>query len=173
MKDSQTKKIIILIVILAVLAAGAVLFKLHGLKTAPGGHKEQPGKQFFGNITDLPAKQLPSDLPKDIIIEKDATVIHSYTATTPQNKQQSTVVYSTIKSPSSVIYDYTNYFFKNDWAVVTDNNTAQLANQIYTISAVHKTSSASSSLSNYRINVTAYPSSNFSKSTVSIILVSK
>lgn len=70
---------------------------------------------YINSIKDLPTTEVPPALPQDIVLAKDAQVVHSYTGINPQGQQQSTFIYTTTESLKTMTQAYTDYFTKNDW----------------------------------------------------------
>ena len=90
------------------LIAWAILF--FGFHVAGGPSKNAP-------ITDLSANQIPSALPQDVVIEKDAQIIHSYVAAMSGGKSQATIIYSTNTALATVVIEYEKYFANGGWTV--------------------------------------------------------
>jgi hypothetical protein len=78
-------------------------------------HGQAPGITQSNVIKDLPPSQVPPAMPQGIVLAKDAKVLHSYTAVTPQGMAQSTLLYETKESPGLLLQKYTQLFLKNGW----------------------------------------------------------
>jgi hypothetical protein len=112
----QNKKISLLVVAIIVIAAlGYWGFKQGWfLKKSPNSSTTPVGSN---SIQQVPGGKLAANMPTDIILPKDAKITSSYTGITPDGKNQSTVIFSTLENPATVIQDYRKYFGKNSWAV--------------------------------------------------------
>ena len=82
------------------------------------------------NITDLPIGQIPPAMPQDIILAKDANVIHSYTEVDKGGQQKSTIIYSAPKM-GDILAQYRDYLTKNGWQITN----SKLPNSQYSIQA--------------------------------------
>jgi hypothetical protein len=70
------------------------------------------------NLHQIPGGALPPNMPADIVLAKDAKIISSYTATVGNQQTQSTLIYSTSKTPTSVISDYIKFLTKSGWSMI-------------------------------------------------------
>lgn len=72
--------------------------------------------QFENTITELPAGEMPANMPQDIVLAEDSTIISNYMATTPSGKIQSTFIYKTQLTLNDLASRYTDHFIKNGWS---------------------------------------------------------
>src|SRR5690349_10468186 len=98
----------------------AVIYLFWLLRSKPSGSQQNvqtapPMLTPTNTIRELPTTQTAPGLPKDIVLANDAHVLNSYTATTPQGKQQLTLIYTTKQAPSALYPAYKAYLSKNSW----------------------------------------------------------
>lgn len=86
------------------------------------------------SIKQIVGGKLPPDMPKDIILAKDATVVSSYSAVPNDTQTQSTVIYKTSQNIVLLNFDYRNYFAKNGWALQVEKTAGTSTSiQVYSI----------------------------------------
>jgi hypothetical protein len=110
-------KIELAIIIVILLCMGAYFYSRHKTPVQPvvGGPSNNSIKQ-------IPGGKLPPALPKDIVLAKDAKIISSYTAMRTDNKEQSTLIYST--ASTTLFTSYITYLARNQWSILTGIATA-------------------------------------------------
>ncbi len=115
----QNKKITLIVVVILVIA----VFVLWGYKRDWNVKKINTTIQQTpsnNSIKDLPVTEVPPGIPKDIILPKDANVLHSFTAVTGDGQNQSSLIYTTTEL--NLIRAYIEYFAKNGWAIEAGPN---------------------------------------------------
>ncbi|HEY4516276.1 MAG TPA: hypothetical protein VJH67_03770 [Candidatus Paceibacterota bacterium] len=75
--------------------------------------------QNTNSILPLSNEEIPSDLPQDIVLDKDAVILSSYTSKTEDGKTQSTISYSSNLTLKAINNLYAKYFLDNNWEVAT------------------------------------------------------
>src|SRR3989344_3743404 len=70
--------------------------------------------QFENTIVELPLTEIAADIPQDIIIVEDATIISSYKSES-DGKVQSTLIYRTKTPQPELAFKYTDYFIEKGW----------------------------------------------------------
>ena len=91
----------------------AIFFSLHAQKSPT-----MPVSTITNNLHQIPGEKIPPDMPTDIVLAKDAKIVSSYTATIPGGQTQSTIIYSTSETQTSVIGDYIKFLGKNGWSMI-------------------------------------------------------
>ena len=84
----------------------------HGWFVKKSANPQSSPATLNSNIQQMSGGELPPDMPKDIILPKDAKVINSYTAVAPDGQSQSTLVYDTAESLGALNQAYFAYFAK-------------------------------------------------------------
>ena len=81
---------------------------------------KQPYKPEVAVKSTPPTDELPY-LPQDFPIDKNATVIHNYTTTSPQqtNVEQHTRAYASSRTQADLYKTYNDYFKRNNWTIIS------------------------------------------------------
>ena len=111
-----------------------------------------------GSIKELSVKKIPPNFPFGIVVDDKAYIVHSYTGFTSSGKEQSTLVYYTIKPVKKIIEEYIAYFKSKNW------NVEQKDISLTSIEA---------SLTNSVINITVFSDQYSSQSTVTINMLTQ
>ena len=117
----QNKKIILVLVAFFVIAALAyAAYKYGWLAGKNSKNSQQAPKAVLSTIKDLPESEIPPEMPLDIILPKNAQIVHVYTAKLTNGNIQSTLIFSTDNpsATSTIFSDYLNYLAKNHWALL-------------------------------------------------------
>lgn len=115
---TDRKQINLLVIAITILAVGLLTWSYVGhWQTRPSQQSTTTTMNNSGSMTMLPENQIPSAIPQDIVIDKNAKIVSNYTGVTAEGKAQSTLVYSSQESSSQLITTYIQYFSKNGWRV--------------------------------------------------------
>ena len=126
----MNKKVLILIVVLAVIAAGAVIWKAKRVPVKPinpgnQGQSSQPKVE----VTAIDPTKLPQGLPSDLPMESGAQVLQNFEAKDPvSGKTQASRAYVSKKTLDEVFASYQSYLQKNGWSVQSTINQPGLKN---------------------------------------------
>lgn len=120
----ENKKVwVSLLVLVIILTLGLVWFKFY---------KEAPQlESVIIKFNTLSPGEVASDIPVDILTEKDVEVIHTYTAISKENIRQSTLQYLSNKSLEDNINFFANYANRNYWILTAVSTTTQDAFYFY------------------------------------------
>ncbi|HVN26365.1 MAG TPA: hypothetical protein VMT99_01800 [Candidatus Paceibacterota bacterium] len=84
----------------------------------PASHPSMTGNAApTGTPTFAPQGQLTPQFPQELVLDKDAQVISSYSATYSPTVHEYSAVWNTSTSLATLRADYKNYFTSNGWTV--------------------------------------------------------
>lgn len=129
MSSSIKKAVLIVLGIVLLSALGAVVAS----QFRKSDTAQVEDKKLEVNKTEVPASQLPGNLPQDLPYEKDAKVIQNFSAVAEDGAKQYTRSYETKRSAAENIKVFTDYLTKNGWTI-----TATIQNGEYNVVAARK-----------------------------------
>lgn len=73
------------------------------------------GRSHSNPILDLSLTQIPPGITPDMILDKNAVVLRSYTTTTAKGQPESAIIYTSEESSESLFMGYITYLTKTGW----------------------------------------------------------
>lgn len=110
-------KILIGVVVLGLIGVG-----LYFLTDQYSPFNGKTNKESGITLTNVPISILPNNFPSNLPIETGAQLLENYEAVAPDNRKQSTQVYTTRKSLSENIKIYSDYMQKNGWQITSQED---------------------------------------------------
>lgn len=123
----QSRKVILIFAIIALVAVGIALYQLWQNKQAGQGDLEV--KEEITR-TAVPQTSLPPKFPEGIPIEKNAEILTNLHVTTPSGGFQSTRMFVTQESLDDNFTLYKQYFMSNNWVIASSSNSDPKLKQI-------------------------------------------
>lgn len=115
----NTKKIVIILVLAVLIAAGAFYL----LKTTRENNvRETALEASLVQKTDVDFSKAPEKFPSDVPIESGARLTQNYNATTPDGKLQATRSFETTQSLDANLVKYTDFLKSNGWDIQATTN---------------------------------------------------
>jgi len=131
---SPKAKIVISSLVALCIIAALVYVLVNTTSKTPVDDTTKPDHQTQPKVTrtDVDPTVVPEKVPKDIPMEKGATIIQNYTLATTDGKAQSTRAFKTSKSLADNYKLYTNYFNDNGWTIqnFVDNPKSKMINAV-------------------------------------------
>lgn len=123
----QSRKVIFIFAVVALVAIGVALYQFWQNKQAGQGDPEV--KEEITR-TAVPQSNLPPKFPAGIPIEKDAEILTNLYVTTPSGDFQSTRMFITSESLDDNFDLYKQYFMSNNWVIASSSNSDPKLKQI-------------------------------------------
>jgi hypothetical protein len=115
----QSKKIIWVFVVIAIVAVGVAIVVGLLSKQQTTSDKSTKSGEFTVNKKDVAITKLPDKFPADLPMEKEAKVLQNYTSTTAAGGYQATREFETKKTLAENVKIYTDYLKKSGWTMGT------------------------------------------------------
>lgn len=130
MKNIKWKSIILLVISTITVVVFVVLFGFgYYQKYGKGWPRVTPAPTSLSKIINVKGDQLPENLPKDIVFEKEVEILQNYSTNPfPYNKEltlyqiQSSFSFVSKKGPDENFALYQKYLQANDWQTVNSRN---------------------------------------------------
>ena len=106
--------VLALLALVVVAVAGYFYYELQKSTTNVISHTDLTKSIPDNSTKDLPLGQVPTDLPKELILDPNAIIIHSMIGLTPTGLQQSTIVYSTTMSLGDIENGFLKFLTNKD-----------------------------------------------------------